>query len=137
MVPAGQNYLWHTSRYGGEDRFEWRSRYWTFLLRLDPNRPSSTIQAQPGPYVGPFHWQNVFTDQHEERARRLRVPEILRLMSFPDDFKVKGSRSDAQRQLGNAVPVELGKAVVRALLTQLGHLTERVPSVIIPLSMTA
>lgn len=124
-VPPGQNYLWHTERYGGRDRFEWRSRYWTFLLRLDPNRPSSTLQAQPGPWVGPFHWENVLTSAGTERARRLRVDEMLRLMSFPDDFKIAGSRADVQRQLGNAVPVELGKAVVRALMTQLGYLEQQ------------
>jgi DNA (cytosine-5)-methyltransferase 1 len=122
-VPPGQNYLWHTSRYGGRDRFEWRSRYWTFLLRLDPERPSSTIQAQPGPWVGPFHWENIATPVGP-RARRLRVNEMLRLMSFPDTFSTAGSRADVQRQLGNAVPVELGKAVVRALMVQLGYLVE-------------
>ncbi|MFN8098430.1 MAG: DNA cytosine methyltransferase [Dermatophilaceae bacterium] len=121
-IPPGQNYLWHTDRYGGRDHFEWRSRYWTFLLRLDPNRPSTTLQAQPGPWVGPFHWENVRNASGDERARRLRVNEMLRLMSFPDDFKIDGSRSDVQRQLGNAVPVELGKAVVRALMSQLGYL---------------
>ena len=57
-------------------KFEWRSRYWSFLLKLDPARPSPTIQAQPGPNVGPFHWEN----------RRLRVPELKRLFTFPDDF---------------------------------------------------
>lgn len=121
-VPPGQNYLWHTSRYGGRDVFEWRSRYWTFLLRLDPDRPSSTLQAQPGPWVGPFHWENVQTSAGTQRARRLRVNEILRLMSFPDDFKIAGGRVEVQRQLGNAVPMELGKAVVRALMSQLGYL---------------
>jgi DNA (cytosine-5)-methyltransferase 1 len=123
-VPPGQNYLWHTTRYGGRDRFEWRSRYWTFLLRLDPDRPSSTLQAQPGPYVGPFHWDNIITESGDSRARRLRVPEILRLMSFPDDFMVPSKRADVQRQLGNAVPLELGKAVARALLTQLGYIRQ-------------
>ncbi|MCI9857868.1 DNA cytosine methyltransferase [Microbacterium proteolyticum] len=121
-VPPGQNYLWHTNRYGGRDFFEWRSRYWTFLLRLDPNRPSSTLQAQPGPWVGPFHWENVQTASGLERARRLRVNEMLRLMSFPDNFQINGTRADVQRQLGNAVPLELGKAVVRALTSQLGYL---------------
>lgn len=122
-VPPGQNYLWHTDRYGGRDYFEWRSRYWTFLLRLDPNRPSTTLQAQPGPWVGPFHWENVRTASGAERARRLRVNEMLRLMSFPDDFKINGTRADVQRQLGNAVPLELGKAVVRALMSQLGYMS--------------
>jgi DNA (cytosine-5)-methyltransferase 1 len=121
-IPPGQNYLWHTERGGGEPRFKWRSRYWTFLLRLDPDRPSSTLQAQPGPWVGPFHWENASNGSGQMRARRLRLPEILRLMTFPDDFKVVGSRQVFQRQLGNAVPVELGKAVVRAVMEQLGHL---------------
>ena len=120
-VPSGQNYLWHTDRYGGRDAFAWRSRYWTFLLRLDPGKPSSTIQAQPGPYVGPFHWENRLNDEGELRARRLRVPELLRLMTFPDNFRLVGNRSDIQRQLGNAVPPKLGHAVFRALALQLGH----------------
>lgn len=123
-VPPGQNYLWHTTRYGGRDAFEWRSRYWTFLLRLDPNRPSSTLQAQPGPWVGPFHWENVKSSDGIERARRLRVNEILRIMSFPDDFKISGDRRDVQRQLGNAVPMELGKAVIRSLMEQLGYIAK-------------
>jgi DNA (cytosine-5)-methyltransferase 1 len=121
-VPPGQNYLWHTPRYDGRNVFKWRSRYWTFLLRLDPDRPSTTLQAQPGPWVGPFHWENVHNAWGDVRARRLRVPEMLRIMTFPDDFVIVGSRADAQRQLGNAVPVDLGKVVIRALLEQLGHL---------------
>jgi DNA (cytosine-5)-methyltransferase 1 len=128
-VPPGQNYLWHTSRYGGRDVFEWRSRYWTFLLRLDPDRPSTTLQAQPGPWVGPFHWENVPNAAGEQRARRLRLPEMFRIMTFPDDFVIVGSRADGQRQLGNAVPVELGKVVVRALMEQIGHLGSNSQSV--------
>jgi DNA (cytosine-5)-methyltransferase 1 len=124
-VPPGQNYLWHTPRYGGRNAFKWRSRYWTFLLKLDPGRPSTTLQAQPGPWVGPFHWENVLNTRGEARARRLRLPEMLRIMTFPDDFVVVGTRADAQRQLGNAVPVQLGKIVVRTLLEQLGHLAPR------------
>lgn len=121
-VPPGENYLWHTDRKGGRDLFQWRSRYWTFLLRLSPNRPSSTIQAQPGPWVGPFHWENLPDSAGNLRARRLRVPEIKRLMTFPDSFQIVGDRDVAQRQLGNAVPLELGKAVVRSLGQQLGYL---------------
>lgn len=121
-VPPGQNYLWHSERYGGRNVFKWRSRYWTFLLRLDPDRPATTLQAQPGPWVGPFHWENLPNSKGELRARRLRVPEMLRLMTFPDGYEIVGDRIEVRRQLGNAVPLELGKAVLRALAEQLGHL---------------
>ena len=121
-VPPGQNYLWHTDRYGGRPVFRWRSRYWTFLLKLDPDRPATTLQAQPGPWVGPFHWENVIDSNGRPRARRLRVPEMKRLMTFPDDFTFVGDRRQVQRQIGNAVPVELGKVVIRALMEQLGYL---------------
>lgn len=136
-VPAGQNYLWHTERYGGRNVFKWRSRYWTFLLRLDPNRPASTLQAQPGPWVGPFHWENVENEAGEQRARRLRVPELLRLMTFPDTFQLVGDRTDIQRQLGNAVPAMLGRVVVEALMQQLGHIDSDHTDVVIPMQEPA
>lgn len=101
-IPPGDNYLYFTSRRGHPDPlFEWRSRYWSFLLKLDPDRPSPTIQAQPGPNVGPFHWEN----------RRLRVPELRRLFSFPEDFDFVGKRSSVQSQLGNSVPPLLARQV--------------------------
>lgn len=121
-IPPGQNYLWFSERGGGDrDLFRWRSRYWTFLLRLEPERPATTLQSQPGPWVGPFHWENVKLEDGRERARRLRVPEIKRLMTFPDDYLLAGDRKSAQRQLGNAVPPELGRVIVYDLLGQLGH----------------
>jgi len=102
LVPPGDNYLYFTEkRAHPEPLFGWRTRYWTFLLKLDPDRPATTIQSHPGPYVGPFHWEN----------RRLRVPEIKRLQTFPDDYVVIGSRRSAQVQLGNAVPPLLAEII--------------------------
>jgi len=105
-VPPGENYLHFTAKRGHPDPlFEWRSRYWNFLLKLDPSKPSPTIQAQPGPNVGPFHWEN----------RRLRVPELKRLFTFPDDFQFVGSRLSVQRQIGNSVPPLLAESVAAEL----------------------
>jgi DNA (cytosine-5)-methyltransferase 1 len=102
-IPPGENYLHYTAERSHPDPvFRWRSRYWSFLLKLAPDRPSPTIQAQPGPNVGPFHWEN----------RRLRVGEVKRLFTFPDDFDIVGSRSSAQSQLGNAVPPMLARQVI-------------------------
>ncbi len=109
-IPPGGNYLHYTAHEGyPKPLFEWRSRYWTFLLKLSPDRPAPTIQGQPGPYVGPFHWDN----------RRLRVPELRRLHGFPDDYEFAGSRREIQLQIGNAVPPPLAKAVTTAIREQL------------------
>ena len=55
------------------------------------------------------------------RARRLTVRETARLQTFPDDWRLAGSRSRALRQLGNAVPVVVAETLasaVRATLHQ-------------------
>lgn len=105
-IPPGDNYLHFTKERGHPDPiFEWRSRYWSFLLKLDPSRPAPTIQAQPGPNVGPFHWEN----------RRLRVPELRRLFTFPDDYAFVGRRASVQSQLGNSVPPLLAKQVAKCV----------------------
>lgn len=106
LIPPGDNYLYLTAKRDYPDPpFEWRSRYWTFLLKLDPDRPSTTIQSQPGPYIGPFHWAN----------RRLRLLESKRLQTFPDDYVVVGNRRSAQVQVGNAVPPRLAEIAARPL----------------------
>lgn len=108
-IPEGKNYLHHTARGGGLPLFGWRTRYWTFLLKLAKNLPSWTIQAQPGPSVGPFHWDN----------RRLSARELCRIQTFPDHVEVKGGRVAVQRQVGNAVPSLLAEVLGRAVLSQL------------------
>jgi len=107
-IPEGQNYLWHTERGMGEPLFGWRRRYWSFLLKLAKAQPSWTLQAQPGPATGPFHWT----------SRRLSMREMARLQTFPDDFVVTGTVADAQRQLGNAVPALLAEVLARAIARQ-------------------
>lgn len=98
-IPEGQNYLWHTERSGGMPLFGWRTRYWSFLLKLAKNLPSWTIQAQPGPATGPFHW----------RGRQLSEREMARLQTFPDSYLFAGNRRSVQRQIGNAVPPAIGE----------------------------
>jgi DNA (cytosine-5)-methyltransferase 1 len=108
-IPEGHNYLWHTERGGGEPLFGWRRRFWSFLLKLAKNAPAWTIQAQPGPATGPFHWCN----------RRLSVREMARLQTFPTDVQIAGRYADAQRQLGNAVPSLLAEVLAREIRAQL------------------
>lgn len=102
-IPEGRNYLWHTDRHDGEPLFGWRRKYWSFLLKLAKDRPSWTIQANPGPATGPFHW----------RSRRLSVREAARLQTFPDSHEFTGAARSAHKQVGNAVPVGLGELLGR------------------------
>jgi DNA (cytosine-5)-methyltransferase 1 len=55
--------------------------------------------------MGPFHWRN----------RILRIEEIKRLQTFPDDFALAGTIEQQWRQVGNAVPPVLAEAVGRAI----------------------
>ena len=52
---------------------------------------------------------------HPEEHRTLTVREAARIQTFPDAFRFSGTRSDAFRQIGNAVPPLLGKAAAGAL----------------------
>ena len=105
-VPPGMNYKALTAWYGYPNpKFVAEKRYWSFLLKLSPDMPSWTITAQPGPWVGPFHWDN----------RRLRVPEAAAIQTFPKEYKFIGSRRSVQKQIGNAVPSLMGKAMIKYL----------------------
>jgi DNA (cytosine-5)-methyltransferase 1 len=114
-IPEGKNYLYHTDRGAGLPLFGWRRRYWNFLLKLAKRLPSWTIAAQPGPSTGPFHWRN----------RRLSASELLRLQTFPADYRVCGSLRSAQKQIGNAVPSLLAATLAQSLRAQLGDETAR------------
>ncbi|KAB2912717.1 MAG: DNA cytosine methyltransferase [Hyphomicrobiaceae bacterium] len=108
-IPEGENYLWHTPRGKGRPLFGWRTRYWSFLLKLAKDRPSWTIQAQPGSAIGPFHWNN----------RKLSTQELCRLQTFPDGLEFDCGRTDVQRMLGNAVPSLLAEVLAREIRRQL------------------
>ena len=106
-VPPGMNYKALTEWAGYPNpKFIADKKFWNFLLKLSPDQPSWTITAQPGPWIGPFHWD----------SRRLRTPEIAAIQTFPKGYKFTGSRRSIQKQIGNAVPPLMGKAMVDFLV---------------------
>lgn len=106
-IPPGWNYKYHTAWAGHPSpTFEAETRFWNFLLKLNPQSPSWTINANPGPWVGPFHWE----------SRRLRTPEMAAIQTFPKGYIFTGSRRDRVRQIGNAVPPLLASKMINAVI---------------------
>ena len=109
-IPPGWNYKALTEWAGHPNpTFVAETRFWNFLLKLSPDRPSWTIAASPGPWTGPFHWEH----------RRLRTTEMAALQGFPRKYIVEGSRRERVRQIGNAVPVPLAEVMIRSVLESL------------------
>ena len=106
QVPPGSNYIALSERRGHvPELFKAGTRYWTFLLKLHPFKPSWTIIASPGHWEGPFHWNN----------RRLRNCELAAIQTFPLDYKFYGSIRSVHKQIGNAVPCLLAKKMCEYL----------------------
>ena len=102
-VPQGGNWecvpkeLWPSER---------NNRHSSAYKRLDEGQPSVTIDT------GNNH-SNYF---HPLYNRLPTVREAARLQSFPDDFVITGNRSEQYRQVGNAVPPLLAKAIADELM---------------------
>ncbi len=91
----------------------------TLYHRLDPHRPSYTITTYfrniaSGPFLHP--WEN----------RSLSIREAARLQSFPDKYRFVGA--SIPRQIGNAVPVLMARAIGECVLSALDQ-TEPKPKV--------
>ncbi len=62
---------------------------------------------------------------HPEETRPFTVREYARIQSFPDNWEFEGSMNEKYKQIGNAVPVELGKAVGLALIHTLNRIDSK------------
>ena len=56
---------------------------------------------------------------HPTESRTISVREAARLQSFPDSFVFHGSRSSQFKQIGNAVPPLLARAIAKKVKTQI------------------
>lgn len=74
-----------------------------FYRRLAWDKPSPTVTTSP---------HQKATDMcHPEELRPLSVRECARIQTFQDDWVFYGSTASKYRQIGNAVPVQLARAI--------------------------
>ncbi|MBQ4081884.1 MAG: DNA cytosine methyltransferase [Clostridia bacterium] len=79
-----------------------------FYRRLSYSQPSPTVVTSPV--------QKATMMCHPTQDRPLSVAEYARIQQFPDDWKLIGTTVDKYRQIGNAVPVGLARAIGETLV---------------------
>ena len=72
---------------------------------LDPDKPAPTVTARGDNKGG------VVILPHPNGLRRMSCRELATVQSFPTDYEFFGNNSSVYRQIGNAVPPLLAKAV--------------------------
>ena len=81
--------------------------------RLSWDEPSLTLTCAPA--------QKQTERCHPEETRPLTVREYARIQTFPDDWEFVGSVSSQYKQIGNAVPTNLGYHMGRCLIAMLNN----------------
>lgn len=75
----------------------------SYYRRLSMDMPCPTLTTAPG--------QRATNLGHPLKDRPLSIREYARVQQFPDDWVFSGSTASIYKQLGNAVPVGVGKAL--------------------------
>ncbi|MBS0333641.1 MAG: DNA cytosine methyltransferase, partial [Proteobacteria bacterium] len=78
--------------------------------KMEPDLPARTLMA----HLGKDSYSHIHYDSAQ--ARTISVREAARLQSFPDGFVFRGTMNPAFRQIGNAVPPLLGKAIATEMM---------------------
>jgi DNA (cytosine-5)-methyltransferase 1 len=116
LVPAGKNWRWFRDHpeYGREFTERVMGGAWGadggkvgFYRRLPWDKPSPTLPTSP--------IQKSTSLCHPEETRPLSVQEYAAIQQFPPDYAFRGGTGQKYKQIGNAVPVGLGRAIGEAL----------------------
>ena len=81
--------------------------------KMWPDQPARTLMA----HLGKDGYSHIHYDSTQ--ARTISVREAARLQSFPDGFRFCGTMNPAFRQIGNAVPPLMAKALAEQIIEHL------------------
>ncbi|MEZ9349063.1 DNA cytosine methyltransferase [Vibrio splendidus] len=82
--------------------------------RLSLDEPSLTLTTSPA--------QKQTERCHPVETRPLQVREYARIQTFPDNWEFQGSKNAAYKQIGNAVPVNMARALGHSLVRLLNDI---------------
>lgn len=86
--------------------------------KMEADMPARTLMA----HLGKDSYSHIHYDSTQ--ARTISVREAARLQSFPDGFVFAGPMNPAFRQVGNAVPPLMAKAIADTIMEQLEKVIE-------------
>lgn len=126
QVPEGGN--WHNLPYEVKLEFVGRrvckdgKTYWAYgdggstgmARRLHMDEPSITLLTSPS--------QRLTERIHPKETRPLNLEEYKRIQMFPPDWQFTGSRTAVYKQIGNAVPPPLARAMAESIKVLLDEL---------------
>lgn len=110
LIPEGGNWRSlpkHLQRKAMGNSYEAGGGKTGFFRRLAWDAPSPTITTKSN--------RKGTSVCHPEAVRPISVRESARLQGFPDSWVFEGAMNRQYSQIGNAVPVHLGRAIGRAL----------------------
>ncbi|WP_202820554.1 MULTISPECIES: DNA (cytosine-5-)-methyltransferase [Glaesserella] len=113
MIPpeCGKEYLPETLH--GKQKFN------TTWARLEWDKPSPTIDTR---FDTPSNGKN----SHPYLHRAITPREAARLQSFPDNYQFLGSKTEICKQIGNAVPPLLAKALGKSIKRQMSYFNSKI-----------
>ena len=120
MVPEGG--YWRDLPIKDQKEFMGRSFYLGggktgMARRLSWSEPSLTLTCSPA--------QKQTERCHPSKTRPLTIREYARIQTFPDSWEFLGSETSQYKQIGNAVPVNLGYYIGRTLISMLSGEPDR------------
>lgn len=97
----------------------------TLIARMD-KRPPSIVQVEEGfPDITILDTDSLTMKKIKEfmvengivdiKMRMLKVPEMLKIQGFPENYILIGSQADKKKFIGNSVPPDLVKALVESV----------------------
>lgn len=100
----------------------------TLIARMD-KMPPYLVSTKEGPAIEVCETDSPATIRIKEfmamygivdiRMRMLRIPELKRIMGFPEDYTLIGNQAEQKKFIGNAVEVNMARVLCEAIVEKL------------------
>lgn len=90
-----------------------------YLIQTEQGEVAIVIDPNDSPAMVKIKEFMVLYGIIDIKMRMLRIPELKRIMGFPSDYELVGTQADQKKFIGNAVEVNMARALCEALCQRL------------------